>query len=303
MAEVRISNQNLSYPDMLRGARRHDQILRQVGADAYLWSVVRGRVGVGRQLARQGLIGGLQESWRDQSLTQTVRGVIDGKAGIKDMAISVAFPLLDRSHKPLRQIAREVPESKQGEVGLIVHPPGQHLGGRPPNRPREYNDLATFHGPLLFQLSVEHMRSLGINPHASAEATAQALGEFQEESGFQAVADTNHLAMMRNGERIDLARAQDLVHCMAKTGLLHEVQLDVQPDFGADPTTIKNMLADGLATTPQGEIFEAAVRAWPTAKPLVATVEMPYSAMKPHGGYKALEQVVTQVRDALPPGV
>lgn len=227
-------------------------------------------------------------------------GVLQGEVDVTSVAFAAGLPLLDKSHKSLQRIARAVPEAKRSQVGMIVHPPGQHLGERPPNRPREYDDVTTFSGSLLYQLSVEHLQSWGIDPNAmTAEDAAVAIGQRQTQEGFVAVADTNHLAMERKGERIEPGKAEELARCMGRRGLLDEVQLGIQPDFGAGANAVKTLLEEGLEATPQGRIFTAAVSEWPRDKPLVATVETPYSAVKPHGGYTALEQIVTQVRGVI----
>lgn len=254
--------------------QQYRNILETAGFDSFEWSDVRfprARIAA-QQLARDGLISAMHESWRERSMPQAIL------AGVEETKIAIAFPLLDKCYAQLDRVQAESGSS----LPIIVHPNHQHLGSQPPKRPRKTMPAGMFK-EVWFQPTAEWAAARSIPVDSTdTSAVAEQIEAQHTSEGLDGMAiDLHHLMSERNGLRF--RDPGKLAVALVARLTFRELQFSLRPDFGADAKELAPAYSGKLEDTKIGGILVEIASSVGLKKPPRIVSEIPFSAIDAAG--------------------
>jgi hypothetical protein len=291
---VNIIGSNLNLPPKQAatwGVAAHKRAMTAAGYDGMAYYPVRGRMAAELLLGvpASDLIAALHQPWREATLADIAILGLDGlahlrsdpeaaKAAIREAIMNAGMPRLEGSNAKLLRMGHRLGGAA---VPMVVHPFGQMLGDgshrdTSKSAGRDYHAMASDPraGSLQWQPSADFAHNRGVLV-PNQRQTAALMAERAESDGLdEAAFDTNHAGMVRrDGHRFSDPEA--IAGWFAENGKLGVFEFAIQPRFGGDADTLRQVLDGNIADTAPGRMLAAAASSMPAGADFEMKVEIP----------------------------
>lgn len=270
-----------------------------------LWSDVRLLPGIrkaGQELAKHGLIGCVEESWREDTVGDVI-GHLTSDGKLKDRIVSAAsiaaimacFTPLDKGYNTLDAVQ----EAAGKKLPILVNPEFDSTYDVP-RRPRQSYPAGMF-AKVLYQPTAFWAAAHNIALHSHDHTgVAEQVVEAQTLQGLDGIELNLNALYMTKGDK-KFRYPQEVAVALARQPSLHAITVALRPDFGGDTETMRKACAGKLAETAMGEALAAIHEALPRNQALLLRVKAKpgeVKATRPDANYRDSHRQITEgIRD------